>query len=122
MSAAGAPELYAVALHGDPSGWLVTAGSASEAAAVVHGTVPAARDVALGELLAWSAAYLTDVRGVDLTGWTVLDGAPCPVCHGRGETVDEGARIECEACCGTGRRPESRRSAMPAPELVDPDR
>lgn len=75
---AGAParEQYAVSIYGDPAGWLVTAGSASEAAAIVHGTVPAARDVALGELLVWSVSYLVDVRGADLTGWTVLDGAP----------------------------------------------
>lgn len=52
------------------------------------------------------------------------DGAPCPACRGRGEVADEGARIECEACCGTGRRTEPRRSAMPTHEFVgvDPDR
>ena len=45
-------ETYAVALVGDPVGWLVAAASADEAIDIVHGTVRRAADCARDELVA----------------------------------------------------------------------
>ena len=43
-------ETFAVALVGDPAGWLLEAASAEEAIDIVHGTVPRAREVWRGVL------------------------------------------------------------------------
>ena len=45
-------ETYAVALVGDPVGWLVDAASADEAIDIVHGTVLRAAECARDELVA----------------------------------------------------------------------
>ena len=64
-------ETFAVALSGEPKGWLVEAASADEALDIVHGTVPRARE----ELLAWTERYYREryLLGAEMPeSWTRL--------------------------------------------------
>ena len=54
-------ETWAVAVAGEPEGWLVEAGSADEAIDLVHGTVPRAREAGRAELLVWTKHYYRDL-------------------------------------------------------------
>ena len=59
-------ETFAVALLAETdAGWLVDAASSEEAIDIVHGTVPRAREVRRGELLAWLE---DEYRNRDLLG------------------------------------------------------
>ena len=50
-------ETWAVAVAGEPGGWLVAASSSDEALDIVHGTVPRAREAGRGELLVGTERY-----------------------------------------------------------------
>ena len=83
-------ETFAVALSGEPKGWLVEAASADEALDIVHGTVPRA------------------ARGGP-RGAARLDRAllPRPVSPRRRDAGELDATVtsrKCYGCAGTGRR------------------
>ena len=68
-------ESFAVALSGEPKGWLVEAASVDEALDIVHGTVPRAREAGREELLVWTERYYRDryLLGAEMPGsWTRL--------------------------------------------------
>ena len=48
---------FAVALVGEPTGWLVEAASVDEALDIVAGTVPAAHEASRDELLVWPQRF-----------------------------------------------------------------
>ena len=71
-------ERYAVAIIGDPDGWLVDAESSEATVSLVHGTVPRAAEVSRGELMVWTESYYLERYGAGFDaatvfrGWTVL--------------------------------------------------
>ena len=68
-------ETFAVALAGEPAGWLVEASSADEAIDIVHGTVPRAREAVRAALLVWTERYYRDryLLGAEMpASWTRL--------------------------------------------------
>ena len=68
-------EPFAVALAGEPSGWLMEASSADEAIDIVHGTVPRVREAGRAELLVWTERYYRDryLLGAEMPeSWTRL--------------------------------------------------
>ena len=67
-------ETYAVALVGDPVGWLVDAASTDEAIDIVHGTVPRAAECARDELVTRTEREYRD---------RYLLGAPMPATWSR---------------------------------------
>ena len=68
-------ERYAVAIFGEPGGWIVEADSTEDAIATVRGTVPRAAEVSRGELMVWNESYYREryCRGGPLPAdWTEL--------------------------------------------------
>ena len=82
-------EAFAVALSGEPKGWLVEAASADEAIDIVHGTVPRAREAGRERAARMDRALLP--RPVP------------PRCRDAGELDATVTPRKCYGCAGTGR-------------------
>ena len=65
-------ETFAVAVAGEPGGWLVEAATPDEALDIVHGAVPRAREAGREERLVWTERYYRDryLLGAEMpTSW-----------------------------------------------------